>query len=232
MAKKKDPEIDMRKELRITGDREAPELPLLNRYDYDVDLWVAVQEACWTINEAAHYVHDVVPGHNIDEKTLKMVERTRFWLQKELEKSRCGEVDVNIKMSPGDFMRLLWESRRPVSLKTWALYYVIDTGAIDFRIEAHILHSRYVKAAKIVRNKFPEASIEEIADFLMILPRNVLDKCGLPLFASRSIVTLKDYIKKSELDRLERGRRPGSKKVDLSEGRFELFELIAKEIDN
>lgn len=230
MTKKKPEKLDMRKELRITGDRPPPRLPVLSREDFVLGLWDAIHEPYWTISQAAHYMHEVMPGAVHDAKTIKEVERTRFWLEKEYTKSTGAAVDENFKLTPGDIMRFLWESRRPVSLKVWALYYLLDKGEIDFRIEAHILERRYVRAAEIFWEELPEATVEEVAGFLSVLPYEARDESGLPLFASRSLDTLKDYIRHKA--KLKRGRRPNSKKLNIGEHRMQLIDLIIKEIGN
>lgn len=220
----------MAKAKRVKGTRDIPNLPKLKSEDYIPFLWIGVNKGSWSIEEAAYYLNEKEPAGPIDPRAISKVSQIYMWLLKEHDNGRLKNItghDDPPLFSPGTFIRYMWENERYFSLKVWALYDAADRGEVEPAQYTGIAKKNYQIAAKIIKDKYPNATKVELIEALLSLPASLTKKDGLPLFfpMSRSYLekVLKDFGKGK--GRPKKGVRT---QIDMKDD--QLLDLILKEI--
>ena len=122
--------VYMVKAKRVSGEREAPNLPSLKQGDIKMFMWKGITKATWTLKEAAYYVNEEDPDYSekkISPQASNNVSKTYMWLLQEVSQNKLhpipyGDEDEKTIFSPGAIMRHIWEGEKFVSLKIWAMY--------------------------------------------------------------------------------------------------------------
>ena len=176
-----------------------------------------VQRATWTLYEAAHLISGYDPNNPVPykNKTTHPVYQLYAWLKKEYDYSRLYAVEQlenEPHFVPGTLLRHVRErgaGKFRISQQVWGAYH--NKG----QAKAGVVHQNaeyiYVEAAKIVWEKWPNATAEVVAKALTQLPAN-LPHLNLP---SYSPVTIRNYLKGRSPHKGGRPKKPNIKWQDI-----------------
>lgn len=147
-----------------------------NQMADDTDFIKLVLKASWSMEEAAHLVHETNPETNpvkLEGTTSDPIDRTYIWLKKEYGKNRLYAVigkDVDSpRFSPGTLMRHMKKNKRFVSSKVQKIYNVAHglPGAAGLSAEARKI---YLDAADLIWQQLPDLPAARMAKMLTDLP--------------------------------------------------------------
>jgi hypothetical protein len=155
------------------------------------ELMKYVLKATWSLEEAAHLVHERDPeiSHvEINEHSTNPVCKTYFWLKKEYEKGRLhllAGCESGPRFSPGTLMRHLKEHGHYVAASVRRLY---DTshGIPGPKLSSEKVRETYRAAASFIWQQCPNLPKVQMSNLLVGLPQ-VWTKGYLPSYASGTI---------------------------------------------
>ena len=134
-----------------------------------------VLRATWSLEEAAHLVHEVNPDTNpmkLSETSSDPVSKTYYWLKKEYGRGRLYNVsgtELEPRFSPGTLMRHLDKNGRYVSKVVWDFYNAANAQKRDTSSSKHD-RKVYIKAAKLIWAEHPLRPALTVAEDLVGLP--------------------------------------------------------------
>jgi hypothetical protein len=155
------------------------------------ELMQYVLKATWSLQEAAHLVHerDPVNSHvEIDENSTNPVCKTYFWLKKEYEKDRLHLLagsKSDPRFSPGTLMRHLEQHGHHVSASVRKLYDA-SHGTPGPKLSSGEAKEIYRAAALYIWQQCPNLPAAQMGDLLVGLPQ-VWTKGYLPSYGSGTI---------------------------------------------
>lgn len=132
------------------------------------DLAVVIRQAHWSLEEAAHLVHEHHPINDqvqLDPKSNDSVCRTYFWLKKEHNKNRlvaATEEDGDVLFLPGTIMRHLEEKGRYVSDVVFDIYNIAN-GYPGRAGNNKLTKELYLKAADLIWKQAPNRPAAKVA---------------------------------------------------------------------
>ena len=154
-------------------------------------LIVVVMRATWSLEEAAHLVHEFNPDTNpveLSETSSDPVCRTYYWLKKEYGNGRLYNVsgtELEPRFSPGTLMRHLEEKNHYVSKVVWNIYGAAHGQKQDTKSSAYY-REIYVNTAKLIWAEQPNRHTTYVVENLIDLPRH-FTKFYLPTYAKSTI---------------------------------------------
>lgn len=158
----------------------------------DAALIKLVLLATWSLEEAAHLVHEINPKTNPVELTCKSnhpVDRTYAWLKKELKNGHISPLlnDAGTpRFSPGTIMRRLEEKDHYVSKKVRRIYDAAHghAGTASVFGEAKEI---YLTAADLIWEQSPGLPAAVVAKILHNELPSYFTKNYLPVYAEATI---------------------------------------------
>ena len=155
------------------------------------ELMKYVLKATWSLEEAAHLVHErnpVILPIEIDENLANPVCKTYFWLKKEYERKRLFRLagsESDPRFSPGTLMRHLEDHGHFVSAHVRKVYDA-SHGTPGPKLSSGEAKDIYRSVAKIIWKQCPNLTSAQMGKLLVDLPQHFA-KRYLPSYASGTI---------------------------------------------
>ena len=155
------------------------------------ELMQFVLKATWSLEEAAHLVHERDPVNSpveIDENSTDPVCKTYFWLKKESDRERLcrlGGSKSDPRFSPGTLMWHLKDHGHFVSAPVRKLYDA-SHGTPGPRLSSSEAREIYQAAAQLIWQQCPNLPKVQMSDLLVDFPQ-AFTKGYLPSYGSGTI---------------------------------------------
>lgn len=157
---------------------------------------LGVMKSTWTLEEAAHYVHNLDPlieEQNFSRESTQPTSRTYFWLKKEFQNGQIrpeSVIDDKPSFIPGTILRQLDAKNKLYHQGVWNFYHAngVTTGPSTVN---DVSKFTYRKAACAIWMQYPNLSVTETANLLLTFPSRYPDKTIAPCTHE----TIRGYLK-------------------------------------